>query len=144
MPKVASFVCYLLPPLIKCCEFPRCDPFFEIILKLSYFGYLDMLPYIHSKLHLILRPWYDFFCFLQPSRVKSLVREMVADHLIISLVKMSQYCAMISSATSQQECIFVLHICLRQSFSENILLYQIWFISSVFMLTICKNSRDIN
>ena len=45
VPKVApfggtSFVCYLLPltpPLIKCCEFPRCDPFFEIIHKLSLF-----------------------------------------------------------------------------------------------------------
>ena len=31
----------------------------KLSLNCHYLGYLDMLPYIHSKLHLSLRPWYD-------------------------------------------------------------------------------------
>ena len=101
----------LTPPLIKCCEFPRYDPFFETILKLSLFRHAALYSFqVAFECKAMIRPL--CFCIRQPSQ------QYQADHLIISLVKISLYCAQISSATSQQECIFVLHICLRQTFRK--------------------------
>ena len=86
------------------------------------------------------------FCILQPSRVKSLVTEMVVlsrsfDNIFgenIPLLRID----LLSYLTTR------VHLCatypFATNFSENILLHQIWFISIVFMLTICNNSRDIN
>ena len=86
MPKVTSFggtsfVCYLLPltpPLIKCCEFPRCDPFFEINLKLSLFGLFRHAALYPFQVAFESKTMLRLMCFLilQPSRVKSFVTEI--------------------------------------------------------------------
>ena len=69
----------LTRPLIRCCEFPRCDPFFEIILELSLFRlfrHAALYPLqvaFESKTRIRLM----CFCILQRSQVKSLVTEIV-------------------------------------------------------------------
>ena len=111
-------------------NFPAVIHSLKLSLNCHYFGYFDMPPYIYYKLHLSLRPGYDLYAFVFFNDDKlnhwSRRQQYQANILIISVVKKSQHCAQIFSATSQQGCICVLHICLRQLFfSENILLYQI-------------------
>ena len=73
--------CPLTPPLIKCCEFPRCDPFLKLSLNCNYLGYLDMLiaALYPCQVAFESKPIIRLICFciLQPSQVKSLVMEIV-------------------------------------------------------------------
>merc|ERR1712013_31796 len=87
VPKLAPFggtsiVCYpfpLTPPLTKCREFPRCVPFFEIILKLSSFGLFRHAALYSFQVVFESKAMIRLLCFCirQPSQVKSFVTEMI-------------------------------------------------------------------
>ena len=53
--------------------------------------------------------------------------------MIISFVKISPYCAHISSPTSQLGCICVLHICLQQPFGKYIVISEMIYFKRIYV-----------